>query len=235
MYKSGIIRRLLPWLTALLLLGMAQVGLARDPYVRILPPQPTETGDKIEVREVFWYTCPHCYGFKNYLDKWLENKPDDVEVVYMPAVYPNLRWVEYAKAFYTAKVMGVLDQVHGPMFKALHDEKRRFKTEDDFADFFAEQGVDREEFKKTYSSFAVDNMIREAMILTARYGVSAVPTIIVNGKYRLLGSRISGHANMLKEIDKLIAKERRLAKRQAEREAQAREEKKPDPSAGENP
>ncbi|MEK7716957.1 MAG: thiol:disulfide interchange protein, partial [Pseudomonadota bacterium] len=30
-------------------------------YMQVPFPTPVETGNKIEVREIFWYGCSHCY------------------------------------------------------------------------------------------------------------------------------------------------------------------------------
>jgi thiol:disulfide interchange protein DsbA len=201
-----------------LLLGLAflMVGNARAetpdplPYDLVMPPQLTPDKTKIHVVELFWYTCPHCYGFEPHMQKWLETKPADVEFERMPAVYSSGRWNEFAKAYYTAKVLDVLDKIHTPLFRAVHDEKKQFATEKDFAKFFAEvAGVKEEEFLKTYNSFAVDTMMRNAAQYTTKHGVQSVPTIIVNGKYRLPNAATNGYVNMMQAVDQLIVEERK--------------------------
>ena len=75
---------------ALLLLSVAVQ--AEDPYTRIVPAQPTQSVDKIEVLEVFWYGCSHCYDFEPYVKKWLATKPDDVDFRRMPGIFSK-NWV----------------------------------------------------------------------------------------------------------------------------------------------
>jgi thiol:disulfide interchange protein DsbA len=210
-----IFRRFL-WLAALLglFVNVHAEGEER-PYAYVLPTVPTETGDKIEIREIFWYTCPHCFGFKPYLDKWLENKPDDVEVIYMPAVYTNLKWVEFAKTFFAAQSLGVLDKVHGPLFEAVHVQKRKLDKEEDFVKFVVEQGIDESAFKNAYNSFETDRQVRNALILTSKYGVNAVPTLIINGKYRILSGKINGHQNVIEVMEDLIEAERQARQKAA--------------------
>ena len=36
-----------------------------------------QKGDKINITEVFWYGCPHCFRFEPYVNRWKENLPAD--------------------------------------------------------------------------------------------------------------------------------------------------------------
>ena len=175
-------------------------------YERVIPAQPTSTVGKVEVLEIFWYGCPHCFRFEPYIERWLKRKPDNAQLVLMPAIFrPN--WEVGARAYYTAKLLGVLDKIQSPLYKALHLQKRNLHTEDAMRDFFAEQGVDKKEFIKTYKSFAVETRLRRAKTMTSRYGIRGVPAVIVNGKYRISAQSAGGNAEMLKVINFLVKKE----------------------------
>ena len=178
-------------------------------YQRVSPPQPTETGNKIEVLELFWYGCPHCYHFEPLLKKWLETKPANVEFRRMPAIFTNPRWELDARAFYTAKVLGVLYKIHSPLFDAIHAQKRDLNTEAAMRAFFVEHGVKGEDFDHTFHSFYVQNQVNHAKIMTERYGTGGVPTIIVNGKYRVDATASGSMENMLRVVNFLIDKESR--------------------------
>ena len=54
---------------------------------------PTESKDKIEVVELFWYGCIHCFNIDPYLDKWADNLPKDVTFKRIPAI-PRKDWIE---------------------------------------------------------------------------------------------------------------------------------------------
>jgi thiol:disulfide interchange protein DsbA len=177
-------------------------------YELITPPQPTSTTDKVEVVELFWYGCPHCYQFEPSLVKWLKTKPADVAFVRVPGIFrPN--WAILGRAYYTAEALGVLDKIHEPLFAAVHELKRPMETEDQLAAFFAENGVKDEDFRKAFRSFAVETKVRRAMEMSQRYGARGVPTMIVNGKYRVSSSLpgVQTHANALKVVDYLVKKE----------------------------
>ena len=188
-----------------------------DPYTGqyelVQPPQPTSSKDKIEVVELFWYRCPHCYHFEKneHLKNWLRNKPADVVFIQMPAVFPNDKWIPLAKAYYTAEALGVLDKVHLPLFQAIHEPpKRSMNNEKALQRLFVKHGVSEEDFTKTYNSFSIETKIRQAEGMTTRYGITGVPVIIVNGKYRLGSEKTGGYENLMKVIDYLIDKERQL-------------------------
>ncbi len=184
----------------------ASIAESKD-YELVKPAQLTQTGDKIEVLEFFWYGCPHCYQFEPFLNSWLETKPSNVEFVKVPAVL-NPRWTNDAKAYYAAQLLGVEKQFTSAYFNALHKERKRFRSLDQIADFASNRvGVSKTDFLDAMSSFAVATKINRAGQLSRNYGLTGVPTIIVNGKYKTSASVARGHAGVIKAINKLVAKE----------------------------
>ncbi len=175
-------------------------------YERITPPQPTQSPDKVEVLELFWYGCPHCYTLEPYLQRWVKGKPDHATFRRMPAIFSE-RWIPHAQAYFAAEALGVLEEIHDPLFAAMHREKRPINSKDQLKAFFKEQGVSEEDFLRTYSSFAVRSKVRQAMVMTNRYGISGVPAIIVNGKYRTSGTLAGSFQSLMKVIDVLVDEE----------------------------
>jgi len=202
------------WVVALLLpmffsvTACAEAYTQGQDYVELSNPQPTSSGDRIEVVELFWYGCPHCYHLEPYMEDWAANKPDDVEFVRMPAIVSK-RWVLLAKAYYTAELLGVVDKIHVALFEAIHKDKRKIDDETALRDFFVEQGVSAEDFKNTFNSFAVNVKINNAKQMSRRYAITGVPTIIVNGKYSTSPGMARGNEGVIKVINYLVEKERR--------------------------
>lgn len=170
-------------------------------YVRLPTPIPPATPGNIEVVEMFSYRCPHCYRLDSAVREWLKRKPGHVAFVqvavfagYQPAYEPA------ARAYYAAEELGVLDQVHQPLFDAIHRDNRKLDSEDDLAAFFAERGVDQGAFRKAYHSFKTDTQMRRASQLAQRYGVRGVPAIFVNGQYEVRSPRT------FEVVDFLLAK-----------------------------
>lgn len=200
-------------LAAFSLLGVvAAPGYAEDfvegqHYMRVTPPQPTSAGkDKVEVVEMFWYGCPHCFRLEPYVQRWLKTKPANVEFVRLPGMF-RPSWEIHARAYYTAEVLGVVDKVHEPMFEAIHEQKRPMSDEASIMALFKERGVDEKDFKRVFNSFAVETKMRRARDMGGRYGANGVPTLIVNGKYRTGAQEAGGNPRVFQVVDALIKQE----------------------------
>ena len=74
-------------------------------YEVLANPVATSTDGTIEVREFFWYGCPHCYQMEPFVEKWLAAKPDYVELVRSPAAFNDV-WEDHARAYYVMKYSG---------------------------------------------------------------------------------------------------------------------------------
>ncbi len=191
-------------------------AFAADPvegedYTLIDPPVATQSGDKIEVVEVFGYSCSHCAHLAPVISKWKAQQPEDVKVEYLPAAFGGI-WEVYARVFYTADTMGVVDATHDALFEALHEERRPVNKIEDIADFYAEHGVDKEQFISTMDSFPVNAKLANARTRAAGYGVEGTPTLIVEGKYRVMAGKTGGFERMLEITDFLVEKERKARK-----------------------
>ena len=171
------------------------------------PPQLTETGDRIEVVEIFWYGCPHCYTFLPMMEAYELVKPEDVEIRRLPAIFRE-SWVAHARAFYTAMLLGVLEQTHRPLFEEIHEQRNPTDHKEALAAFFERQGVDRTTFAQTYDSFAVESMVRKSVLMQQRYGITGTPSVVVNGKYRVTGRLAGSHDNVMLVVMALVEKER---------------------------
>ncbi len=180
---------------------------AEEPGYEVLnPPQPTQHADKIEVIEFFWYGCPHCYAFEPELNKWLKSKPANVEFIRQPAVFSEA-WGKHAHAYFVAEALGVVDKLHADFFDAIQNKKQKLETEDELAAFFTEHGVKESEFHEAYKSFAVDSKMRQAPAIAAKYGLTGVPAIIINGKYVTNGPLAGTHEKMIEVMNQLIKQE----------------------------
>lgn len=171
-----------------------------------LPTQPTDSGEKIEVLEFFWYGCPHCFSFEPYINSWKKSKPANVEFIRVPVIFrPD--WEVQARAYYALSNMGVIEDIHGKIFYAVNKEKKRLNKLELVADFVEKNGVNREEFIKQYNSFAVDGMVRKAKKKQKGYKIEGVPSVAVNGKYLSSGSMSGSYENLIKITSYLVAQE----------------------------
>ncbi len=176
-------------------------------HLVITPAQPTSADEgEVEVVEIFSYGCSHCFRFEPTLERWLKNKPANVKFVQLPAIF-NDTLAMYARAFYAAEALDVLDKVHMPFFEAVHLQKRRMNTEAEIAALFAEHGVEQKKFEEAFRSFAVEAKVRRAAELGKRYGVQATPSIVVNGKFITDPGKSNGFRGMMDVVNNLVKQE----------------------------
>ena len=213
-----MVSRLLPVLITLLAL-LPAATLAAPPapaplvegqdYVVIPDGTPfAPAKGKIEVAEVFGYTCIHCAHLEPTLATWKKTLPRDVQLTPVPAAFGGY-WIPYARAFFAAKQLGVQERTHQAVFDALHTAGSlpiQNASADEIAGFYADQGVDRAKFMAALRGPEVDAQLAKARDWVAATGVEGTPAIIVNGKYRVIGGR--NYSDMLKIADRLIARER---------------------------
>ncbi|MGB4074017.1 thiol:disulfide interchange protein DsbA/DsbL [Pseudomonas sp.] len=197
-------------LAAASLFGMAAQAEpieAGKQYVELGNPVPVAKPGKIEVVELFWYGCGHCYQFESTINPWIETLPEDVNFVRIPAMFGGM-WNVHGQMFITLDAMKVEPQVHAAVFDGIHKQGKKLATPEEMAEFLAGQGVDSAKFLSTYNSFAVKGMVEKAKKLAMAYQISGVPVMIVNGKYRFDISSSGGPQQALQVADQLIAKER---------------------------
>src|SRR3989304_47558 len=166
-----------------------------ETYKVIRPAQPTRSSDKVEVLEVFFYGCIHCYNLEPFVKQWLENKPADVEFYRMPVVFRD-DYKPLAQAYYTAEKLGVLDKIHEQLFSAIHKDQRQLFTEGPLKEFFIEQGVDGDEFTRIFNSAEITTKVRQAEVMGRRYMIASIPTVIVNGKYLTSPAQAQGQKEL---------------------------------------
>lgn len=182
-------------------------------YELLSPPQAVETGKKIEVLELFAYTCPHCFDLEADINKWAKQLPKDVEFRRLPAIFRD-DWIPFAKVFYTLEAMGLTERLHGEFFNAIHVRHIRFNDDNAIFDWVEKQGIPKKSFIDIYSSFSTQSKVLRAKQLTKAYGITGVPAVIVDGKYRTSVSNTGSHAGLLSALDQLIkqARQERLGK-----------------------
>ncbi|MEE4218161.1 MAG: thiol:disulfide interchange protein DsbA/DsbL [Xanthomonadales bacterium] len=166
-------------------------------------------GDKVEVLELFSYLCNHCNTFEPYVNSWVERKPDYVDFRRVPVVFGRGSWELYARAYATAEIMNLPEEVHMAMMDRLWKDRKIMRSLDEIADFYVQFGADKEKFLSTAQSFAVDGKIRKDQQLVREYGITGTPSIVVNGKYRVTGSSaLPSFDAMLDLVDYLVGIEK---------------------------
>lgn len=185
----------------------AQPWVAGEHYRVLDNPVRTASDNGVEVAEVFWYGCPHCYNFKPLAEAWEAEAPDYINYVKLPAALGR-SWEPHAYAFYALEAMGELDKVHDALFDALAGERRPLNAPEALADFVAGYGVNAEKFLENYNSFGVRARVQQAQAKIRGARITGTPTMLVDGKYVVSASMAGSHENTLKVVEYLAEKER---------------------------
>ena len=167
----------------------------------------TSDPKRIEVAEVFWYGCSHCFSFESMVSTWAKQLPNDVNFVHSPAIWHKSMEL-HARAYYTAKALKVLDPVHQAIFEAMNLKRNKLANKKAIGKIFVAQGVNLETFNKTFDSFGVISATKQADARQRSFHVTGTPEMVVNGKYRINAKMAGGQGGMLKVADYLIHIER---------------------------
>jgi thiol:disulfide interchange protein DsbA len=197
-------------IAALLLSGFAQGEVVQGRDYRLLTPaRPTISTGKIEVIEFFSYGCPHCAELHPAISKWAAALPADTAFVRVPVAFGRREWGQLVRAFYALEATGDLAKVDGPLFEAIHKQRKALVNEESLAAWIAQNGGNATKFREAFNSFDVSRKSSQAEQLSRDYQVSGVPQLTVNGKYVVLGQTFD---DMLRITNELLAKERTAAK-----------------------
>ena len=169
-----------------------------DKHYRILPLAENVRieNDKVEVLEVFAYSCNHCFNFETSLEQFEKNKANYINFVRMPVVYSEA-YKMHARIYYTAESLGKLNSMHLEVFKAIHLNRKRLMNEKEIYELFYKHGVSKNQFESRFRSFTVESKINRAERLTKKYKIRSTPTLVINGKFAANGPSIRTLEEML--------------------------------------
>jgi len=183
-------------------------------YTPLVPAQPTNVAPgKVEVVEVFWFGCPHCYALEPYITSWLKNKPEYIEFVKLPVMWGPVHRA-HARLFYILETLNRRD-LEPKVFDTIQNQRNMLAASDEQAtrkmqlDWATANGISAADFNKAWDSFSVNSALQRAEQLTQRYRVEGVPMIVVNGKYKTDVGQAGGPSQLISLINDLAASERR--------------------------
>jgi protein dithiol oxidoreductase (disulfide-forming) len=207
-------------LTALSIAGMARAAapkgdwqVGKNYWLVENPQPPTVAAGKVEVAEVFWYGCSHCFALDPLLEDWQTRKPAYIEFVRVPVIWgPGHR--QHAKLYYTLLALHRLD-LHPKVFHAFHVQRQPLVDRDESKaralhfEFLAQYGVTEQQFAEAYDSMSVSMNLQRAENYTREMAVDSVPMLFVNGKYGTSAGAAGSEAKLLALLTDLAASEKR--------------------------
>jgi len=187
-----------------LLIALAALTVSRTTQAAgfeiIDPPQNTTVSDKVEVLEYLWLGCPHCYALEPSMEAWEKDKPDYIHFVReAPPLNPS--WENHSRGFYAAQLLDKEEEFVVAMFEAIHQKKQPMRDKKKIAELAGTLGMDESKFLSAMDSFAVEGKLKRATAMAIKAGISSVPSIIINGKYRASSSISGGHEGIIETIN----------------------------------
>ncbi len=212
--NSILNRKHLAWMLLLLFFSCTQAEefVAGRHYEILDNPTVTRNPSKVEVVEVFWFGCNHCYALESFVQPWKRNLPNDVDF-WKSHITWNAQAETHARLFYSAKALGIEEKAVPAAFTSIWREGRNLLGNSEVEYFFKGFGVEKERYLSVSNSFGVNNAVKQADNRMRQWAVTGVPTLIVNGKYKVSGTREIGTSKLLDVVNFLIEKERRFLTR----------------------
>ncbi|GAA5012636.1 thiol:disulfide interchange protein DsbA/DsbL [Acinetobacter puyangensis] len=195
-------------------MSISGMTLAADQFVQgkdyqvIAKPGKVDVPGKIEVREFFWYGCPHCFKLEPYMQAWLRQLPKDVNFIRTPAAM-NPVWEQNARGYYVSEALGIRKKAHIPLFDAINKNGQQIFDQKSLAQFYTKYGASEGQFNQLFNSFAITGKVNQAKNLAIQYQLTGVPAVVVNGKYVVQGE----DQHVVNVVNYLIEKERKTLKK----------------------
>ncbi len=166
---------------------------------------PTDNPAKIEVVELFWYGCPHCYHMDPVLNAWVKKQGADVYFKRIPGL-PRADWAPMAKAYYALETLGVLEKLHTPLFDAIHKTRTLNPTDEAATIVWVtnQSGLDKAKVEGAFKSFSMNTKLNRAAQFFRASGATGVPSIIIDGKYITSSTMAGDNEKALKVADYII-------------------------------
>ncbi len=163
------------------------------------------TGAKVEVAELFWFGCGHCFALEPALKRWKKDIPANAEFKKVPAIFSS-RWEFHGQAFYTMQSLGVPEQAYDEFFNTIHVKRARLNNMGQLVSFLKKFDITEEQVTSAFNSFDVNNKMRAAKKITRQSGATGVPAIVVDGKYLTSQQLSGGTPEMFQVVNQLIGK-----------------------------
>jgi thiol:disulfide interchange protein DsbA len=178
----------------------AEYELGKD-YQLIDNPLQVRQDGMVEVSEIFWYGCNHCYSFESTINNWDANKPDYVKFSKMPVTWSQIHQL-HASLYHTIEALKLGKGAHTAVFTTIHKENNFLGSQKSVVKFLSKLGVDEEKSKQYLNSFAVKQKVSRGIQVSRQLRITSVPMIIVDGKYMIVSK--SSRQEMLDVLDYVV-------------------------------
>ena len=189
-----------------LLSTSAHALTAGQEYEIIASPLETTDPKRIEVIELFWYGCSHCFALEPDVVAWVKTLPKNVYFRRIPAIFGQTpHWIPLARAYYAAEILGLTDKLHHDFFNAIHLSGQNLNDREALLKLVKQLGVNRKQFEQALDSPEVNARIAKSQRISAASGAKGVPALIVDGKYLTSVTQTGSPEKLFSTANELIA------------------------------
>ncbi len=181
--------------------------IAGRDYMLLDPPRPAAPGGPIEVIEFFYYGCPVCYEAQPHIARWQASAASDVSFLRIPSASSESQ-ESFALTYYALEASGHLERLHWTVYENHHFDDQRLLDERNLLDWLERNGIDAAAFRKLRDSAEVRARVAKGRAAFGAYGVRAVPTFVVDGRFLTSARLAGGVKEMMDVVSYLVARAR---------------------------
>ena len=195
------------WIAAFALstTAMAADLQAGKHYTVINPPLQSTTPGKIEVVEFFSYGCIHCSNFHPLISAWSAKKPADVSFRRVHVTFNRPPLARLAKAFYAGEAIGIAHKLDDEIFRAIHEQRVNFSSDEDLLKFVGSRGFDAKKFGDAMNGFSMQSQVTRGDQEAVAAKINGTPAIVVDGRYLINNDATRNLAELMALTDDVIA------------------------------
>lgn len=186
----------------LLLAGASPFATAQQPfvegkhYVALPTRQAVRDPKQVEVLEFFAYSCSHCHAFEPALDEWQKKLSKDILFRRIPVAFRD-DFVVHQKLYFALEGLGLVEQLHGKVFHAIHVDRQKLQTPEQIAAFATANKADGKRVVEVMESFGIAGKVKQASQLVTGYQVEGTPSLGIAGRWITNGSMAGSNARSL--------------------------------------
>lgn len=157
------------------------------------------------VVEFFSYGCMHCQKLAPQLDRWQKTQPG-LDLQYLPIIW-NQKSELYAKVFLLIRDHVNFATLHAAMFELTAGFMRTDSLEEQqvaFVQKLDELGIPAEVSIPALNGDSLAAKLNAILIDIKDFEITGVPSLIVNGKQKILNDKLSSNDELLQVAEFLL-------------------------------
>ena len=155
-----------------------------------------------EVMEFFSFYCPHCFTFEPLMGTLKDNLAENVNIKKNHVDFLGKQMgPQLTRAYAAAELLQVEEKVASLIFDQLQTQRKEINGEQGILASFEKAGISNKEAKGALASFPVVGAASQMKRNTETFKIHGVPTIIVNGKYKVKTSSVNSTDEFIALVD----------------------------------